>query len=248
MVFVKFKKERIGEFNLNTFKNKMTIIEYEGRNIVKVKFDDGYQTVTRYSRFKSGEVENPYDKSVYDVGYLGEGTYTPLNNKKFYVVWKSMLQRCYDAKYQETRPTYRGCSVFEDWHNFQNFAHWCYENYYELEKIKMNLDKDILHKGNKIYSPETCIFVPYFINTLFIKNDASRGDLPIGVSYNTKNNKYMASGKDVYLGYYISPKEAFSAYKTYKEKLIKQYANRYKEQIPYKLYNALVNWEVEIND
>ena len=248
----KIKDNRVGEISLNTYKSKMTIIKYSGRNNVLVKFDNGYEIETRYSRFKSGEVENPYDKSTYSIGYLGEGIYN--NNgivkpyKKQYDTWHRMLQRCYDENYQDTRPTYIGCTVCEEWHNFQNFAKWYDENFYEIEDHRMELDKDILFKGNKVYSPETCVFVPNRINSLFIKSNAKRGDYPIGVSYDNKNNKYMASGKNVYLGYYNTVKEAFNTYKEYKEKLIKQIANQYKNIIPQKLYDAMYSYEVEITD
>jgi len=252
----KIKDNRVGEISLNTYKSKMTIIKYSGRNNVLVKFDNGYEIETRYSRFKSGEVENPYDKSTYSIGYLGEGIYN--NNgivkpyKKQYDTWHRMLQRCYDENYQDTRPTYIGCTVCEEWHNFQNFAKWYDENFYEIEDHRMELDKDILFKGNKVYSPETCVFVPNRINSLFIKSNASRGEFPIGVSFVKKRSTYVASccdnGKGKKLGEYDSPELAFEIYKDYKEKLIKRIAEEYKNIIPYKLYDALYKYEVEITD
>ena len=87
-----------------------------------------------------------------------------------------MLRRCYDEKLHKKYPTYIDCKVCEEWLNFQNFAKWYYNNYYEIENEKICLDKDILHKGNKIYSPDNCVFVPNNINVLFVKSDKSRGD------------------------------------------------------------------------
>lgn len=158
-----------------------------------------------------------------------------------------MLNRCYSGKY----PTYEDCYVCEEWLNYQNFAEWFYQNYYEVDNEIMNLDKDILYKGNKVYSPETCVFVPQRINTLFIKSNKIRGDLPIGVT--SKNNKFMTRCKNgqnekIYLGTFNTIEEAFKSYKEYKEKLIEQTANEYKEFIPYVLYEAMCNYEVEIND
>lgn len=80
-----------------------------------------------------------------------------------------MLERCYSARYQERKPTYKGCSVCDEWLNYQNFAKWYDDNYYEIKGEIMCLDKDILVKGNKIYSPENCVFVPNYINVLFAR-------------------------------------------------------------------------------
>lgn len=121
----------------------------------------------------------------------------------------------------------------------------------------MHLDKDILIKGNKIYSPDTCIFVPQRINKLFTKCDKNRGNSVIG-THHDKNNKYQANcrlvnpktgkSKNKYLGIYDTELEAFEVYKYYKEKNIKEVADYFKEQIPQKLYDALYNYEVEIDD
>ena len=122
----------------------------------------------------------------------------------------------------------------------------------------MNLDKDILVKHNKIYSPETCIYVPQTINKLFIKCDKSRGENIIGVSYHKRDRIYQVNcnlinpktgkSKGKYLGYYDTQEKAFEVYKYYKEKNIKEVADYYKKQIPKVLYDALYNYEVEIID
>lgn len=169
-----------------------------------------------------------------------------------------MLQRCYDSKFHKRESTYIDCEVCEEWLNFQNFAKWYYENYYEMEGQKIHLDKDILHKGNKIYSPENCIFVPERINTLFIKRDKLRGHYPIGVCYHKASGKFNTQcsiydykenkTKKKYLGCYDTPEKAFEVYKQFKEKYIKQVADHYKDQIPEKLYNELYNYQIEITD
>ena len=82
-----------------------------------------------------------------------------------------MLKRCYDPKYQEKEPTYKGCTVENHLLNFQHMCKWLEENYYEIPGETMCLDKDILCKGNKIYSRNTCIFVPERINLLFVKHE-----------------------------------------------------------------------------
>ena len=196
------------------------------------------------------KVSNPYHKSVFGVGYFGIGKYNSKIHLKIYKTWASMLQRCYDLKYQEKYLTYIGCSVDEKWHNFQNFAEWIEENY-ETNLIKSwCLDKDILVKGNKIYSPKTCCFVPNEVNVLFCKANIIRGKYPIGVT--KVGNKYRTivhiNGKQVHLGYFDTPEEAFLTYKIAKERQIKEVAEKYKEQITEPTYQVLINYQVEITD
>jgi hypothetical protein len=203
----------------------------------------------------------------YGIGYMGDGKYKSKDeNKKktkAYNTWSHMLRRCYDPYFLNEHPTYIDCYVCEEWHNFQNFAKWFYENYYECNDEQMQLDKDILIKGNKIYSPNTCILVPKRINCLFTKSDASRGEYPIGVYYKFKKvgqyeyhylevscsvMKNGKKGKVLKTLPLNKPFQAFSIYKQFKEKYIKQIADEYKGLIPQKLYEALYKWEVEIND
>ena len=123
----------------------------------------------RYGNFIRRNIKCPYEPRTYGIGYLGEGKYKTRENGKLtkcYDTWHSMLERCYYPKYQEKYPTYKDCEVCESWHNFQAFAEWYNDNYYEIHGEVMCLDKDILIKGNKIYSPETCVFVPEKINNL----------------------------------------------------------------------------------
>ena len=168
-----------------------------------------------------------------------------------------MLKRCYSKKCQKKQPAYKGCIVCEEWHNFQNFAKWYEENYYDVDGERMCLDKDILVKHNKIYSPDTCIFVPETINLLFTKRQNDRGESYIGTSL-AENSKYQVhcsiinpvtgKSKSEYLGIYETQQKGFETYKYYKEKNIKQVADYYEKQIPEKLYKGMYNYEVEIND
>lgn len=210
---------------------------------------------TRYDHFKRGNISCPYEKKSFNIGYLGEGRYNAsINGKltKCYNIWQGMLSRCYNPKYIQKYPTYNECEVCPEWHNFQVFAEWFEKNFYEIEGQRMDIDKDILCKGNKIYSPDTCVVVPQNINKLFTKCNNSRGKLPVGVSYHKLNEKYIArchvKGKLKHLGYYDTKKEAFQVYKKFKEDYIKKVAEEYKEKIPTKLYNAMLKYEVEEND
>lgn len=248
---------RVGETRLNNLGSLMIVDEYNSSQDVWVRFPQGNLVNCSWQQFVNGNVKNVYDKSVFGIGFIGEGKYKPVENGTVieqYKVWNAMLARCYSERFQQKQPTYKGCSVCEEWLNFQNFAKWYDENFYQIKDYKMNLDKDILIKGNKIYSPETCVFVPHFINTMFLKRQFDRGNLPIGVKICTRNpKKYEAqsrnnSGKRIYLGVFNTKEEAFEAYKKYKEDLIKQVAEEYKGGIPHTLYNGLLNYKVEIND
>ena len=255
------KINRIGEKRINNFGSEMIIVEYRGALDIDVYFsqyDWTFKGVT-YQHFKNGKIKCPYEKRTFGVGYLGEGKYKTKENGKptrVYNTWMHMLQRCYDEKCHEKQPTYNGCEASEDFHNFQNFGKWYDENFYEIEGEKMHLDKDILVKHNKIYSPETCIFVPNTINVLFTKRQNDRGDSYIGTSLH--QGKYVAQcrminpktgkSKNKYLGLYETQEKGFKVYKYYKERNIKEVADYYKEQIPQILYNTLYNYEVEITD
>ncbi len=208
---------------------------------------------TGYDTFKKGKIKCPYEKRVFNIGYLGEGGYNAsINGKttKCYRTWLKMLYRAYNPKFTQQNPTYKECQVHESWHNFQNFAGWFEKNYYEIEGERMALDKDILCKGNKMYSPNTCVFVPTRINSLFVKRDNDRGDLPIGVSEHKPGYRVRVNcnGKDFKLGTFNTPHEAFLMYKLNKELVIQGIANEYKNKIPTKLYEALMNYEVEEGD
>lgn len=163
---------------------------------------------------------------------------------KAYSVWYSMIRRCYSYIYQKNKPTYEGCTVCDEWLYFSNFKKWFDENYIE----GFQLDKDIIIRGNKVYSPETCCFVPKEINIIFQNKSKRIYDLPIGV-YKTRYNKYRASlhinGKPVVIGNFNSPEEAFEAYKQEKEKYIKELANKWKDKIDIKVYNSLINYVVQ---
>lgn len=244
------KIDRMDEIGYNNFGNKMRIILYNNANDITVKFDNGYITKSRYDVFKAKQIKSPYDKTVENLGYLGEGKYIDLSSDS-YSKWNNMVLRCYSKVEHKRYPHYKDCIICEEWLNYQNFAQWYEENFYQIDNEVMCLDKDILHKGNKIYSPITCVFVPERINLLFCKSDKARGDLPIGVNKD-KNNKYIARCSNcetrVYLGYFSDPIQAYNTYKTYKENLIKQIADEYRDKIPKNLYNALYSYEVEITD
>jgi len=155
-----------------------------------------------------------------------------------YQRWRDMLQRCYSEKFHERFPTYKGCSVCEEWLTFSNFKHWMEQQDWEGK----HLDKDILFQDNKIYSPETCVFVDAKVNIFLIEAAASRGEYMIGVCWDKVHSKFKAmcrdgSGKRKYLGYYTSELEAHKAWLDYKLKLAYQLAA---EQTDERIAKALI--------
>lgn len=247
----------LGKTNKNSFGSEMIITRYNGYRDIDVYFPKYDWTFynSRYDDFKKGHIKCPYEPRVCGHGYIGEGKYTSSNNhkeSKSYIKWHSMLNRCY-GKGEKRDVTYIDCEVCDEWLNFQNFAKWFDENYYEIPNERMCLDKDILIKGNKTYSPDACVFAPEKINILFNKNNKLRGDYPIGVTYSKRDKIYEAScctdkRHQVYLGRYNDVNKAFQVYKEFKENYIKQVADEYKSLIPNKLYIAMYKYEVEITD
>ena len=186
---------------------------------------------------------------VAGVGY-NDGKY-PASNTKEHSLWRSMLSRCYNERNLKLKPAYRGCSVSENFKNYTYFYEWC-NNQIGFGEDGWNLDKDLLIKWNKVYSEDNCVFVPMEINNVIVKADSLRGDLPIGVVFDKSRNKFQArmwaNNKPKFLGRYETPEEAFKVYKLNKEKHIKKIAEEWKCMIYYKAYEALINYEVDIND
>ena len=266
------KIDRTGEVGVSNEGCVMKIVEYNNNYDVIIEFQDEhkYRVHTQYVNFQKGQCKNPFFASVFGHGYLGidkEGNVPKTKEFKDgkwvqtweYNKWKNMLQRCFDNKYKEKEPTYKNVTCCERWLCFVNFL----EDLEALKKEynwsndeKLNLDKDILHKDNKVYSLENCVLVPDYINFLFTKNDVKRGVYPIGVSYHKGAKKYQArcriNGKLIGLGLYNTPEEAFSAYKIAKEQEIKRVANEcilkgYITQES-RLYNSMMGYQVKIDD
>ena len=146
-----------------TFNSKYSgdfkVVEYINNRKVKVVFlATGYKSTVPLPCVYKGTVKDLFHPRVYGVGYLGDGVYKAHLNSiatKHYLTWMNMLERCYSMKSLARNTTYVGCTVVEEWHNFQNFAKWFEENYIE----GYHLDKDIKVEGNKVYGPDTCLFV-----------------------------------------------------------------------------------------
>lgn len=255
------KHERMFEERMNYQSCIMRIVEYNNYDDIVVEFQDDYRTRVRtsYKHFINGNIKNPYYPSVYGVGIVGNKYFNWVNKKatKEYDAWKQMLRRCYDQKLKEKYPTYKDVTCCKEWLLYENFYEWLHSqpNFNKwLNGDRWEVDKDVLDKRNKIYSPENCYLVPHNVNTLFTKHDAGRGSLPVGITKNSKGFSVRCNnpltGIREYLGTYKTIKESFGVYKYYKEDIIKQVAQKeYDENnITERCYKAMMNYKVEITD
>lgn len=184
-------------------------------------------------------------KGVFNGVAINDSTRQERDNTS-YRIWYSMLRRCYGEESKEN--SYKNCEVCEEWKKYRNFKKWFDTNKQEYKK-GFHLDKDILAKGNKVYSPETCCFVPPRINVLIV-NKNKNNTLNVGVK--KLKDKFAAYirlyGKYQRIGVFDTEHEASIAYKKAREKYIQEVANDYfkKGEINEKVYNALMNYEIEI--
>ena len=167
-----------------------------------------------------------------------------------------MLQRCYSDAYKKKYQTYEGCEVSDNFKSFEYFYEWCHSQIgfdNDGNGNPFQLDKDLLVKGNKVYSEDSCVFLPQEINSLLVKSTASRGEYLIGVCLHKRDKVFMATvsknkGKQEFLGYFNTELEAFNAYKHAKESFVKEQAEKWKGKIDDRAYEALMNYEVSIDD
>lgn len=157
-----------------------------------------------------------------------------------YRIWCCMISRCYS---NGGAGTYKECYVCEDWKSFASFKEWFDKEYIE----GFCLDKDILIKGNKEYSPNKCCFVPNEINAIFKKYHKDNG-LPIGVRKVGKKYNARYRNKSLFSSYSLN--EAFEAFKNAKEKHIKDIAQKYYSLglLKPNVFSAMMLYTVEFND
>lgn len=144
----------------------------------------------------------------------------------YYRTWTNMLKRCYSDKFQERHPTYKGCTVSDEWLTFSNFRVWMMAQDWEGNQ----LDKDILFDGNKVYSAENCVFISPIVNTFVLDSGASRGEFLIGVDWHKVSDKFRARCKNPFtkklehLGYFTYEIEAHEKWLSRKLELAKELA------------------------
>ena len=248
-------KDCVGKVCKSLNSGDFKIVKYNDNRNVEVQFlKTGYEATVELVQVKRGNVKDPYLPSVCGVGILGAKYPITINSilTKEYTLWCSMLKRCYSNAYKKRQPTYEGCEVSNNFKSYEYFYEWCNKQI-GFNNKDWQLDKDLLTKGNKVYSENTCIFIPAEINLLLVKREALRGTHPIGVRWHKRDKAFVAKvnknkGKQEFLGYFNTELEAFNAYKVAKEAFVKEQAEKWKSQIDPRAYNALMSYEVNIDD
>lgn len=236
-----------GEYHIvELIKGKKAIIEFS---------NTGFRCEHTISNIRNKRVKDANAPIVCGVGCLGTKKNVALSPSKTpaYFAWHNMISRCYSEDTKNKRPTYRDCYVCEEWKCFANFKEWFDKQVYFQGWM---LDKDILVKGNKEYAPDKCCFVPNEVNALFTKRQNFRSELPIGVQFCNAQRRFKECYKATlsrndnksYIGAFNTPEEAFQAYKVAKEAWIKEVADKWKDKIDPRVYEAMYNYQVEITD
>ena len=232
----------------------VVVLDYYNARDVAIKFlNTGNVRKTGTSELKKGEIRDNEAFPVYKVGVMDIPNELKRGqpNPREYSIWNGVRQRCYNENIRHLTPSYQEAEMSENFKRYSYFKDWCNKQI-GFDQDGWQLDKDILIKGNKIYSEDNCCFVPPEINTLILKADRIRGKYPIGVYEDKQAGKFKVrisvEGKQKHVGRYYCEKEAFYAYKVAKEQYIKEVANKWKGQIDVRVYEALINWEVSIDD
>ena len=248
-------KDCVGKVCKSNSSGDFKIVKYNHAKDVEIQFlKTGYEATVRLGHIKIGNVKDPYAPSVHGVGVTGTKYPITVDDviTKEYDLWRNMLQRCYNGSFKNKNPTYGGCEVSENFKSYEYFYEWCNKQI-GFGNQGWQLDKDLLVKGNKVYSEGSCVFLPQEINSLLVKSNASRGEHLIGVCWDKAKKAFKAQvrknkGKQEFLGYFKTELEAFNAYKQAKETFVKEQANKWKGKIDIRAYNALMNYEVNIDD
>ena len=202
-------KDCVGKVCKSLNSGDFKILKYNDSGNVEIQFvNTSYEMSVQLTNIRNGKVKDPYVPSVHGIGVLGTKYPSKVNGvlTKEYDLWQSMLQRCYSDSFKKKYPTYEGCAVSDKFKSYEYFYEWCNKQI-GFDNEGWHLDKDLLVKGNKVYSESTCVFIPNEINTLLTKSTASRGEYLIGVCWHKRDKVFMATvskskGKQEHLGYF----------------------------------------------
>lgn len=222
---------------------KLEVLEYINAHKILVQFDDkkSLPFTACTSNLQKGMYRNPYHPTIEGIGYEGQGDYSFKQDGRCAIMWRSMIARCFSKKWNRVRVPEQP-RVIENWFNFQNFAEWYY-NQSGSSLGNWELDKDIIVKGNRTYSPETCCLVPREINTAYPMS-YSQGSR---VYYNSKDRYYRVNWRDE------SGKRSVKGFKTQEEAVdfkvlktkerLQNLADKYVDNLDPVVYNLLMNWK-----
>jgi len=187
--------------------------------------------MVRFRRIKAGKQSLAQRKRVAGIGINDADYMTEYKGVKcpYYRCWVNLLQRCYNPSVHEKYPHYADCSVCDEWLLFSNFEKWMGTQRWKGR----HLDKDIMTPGNKLYSPDTCVFVTNALNCLLTSHDYARGKYAQGVCWHKKDKKFIAEcsvkGKTVRLGCFDTEAKASLVYRKFKAALIIKTATQQKD-------------------
>jgi len=222
----------------------MTIVKYIDPKHIEVKFDSGYITETSYAHFVEGSVKDLLEPTVCGVGYVGGKKYSRSKDSRAYSSWMHMIWRCYGDNGQDL--SYKDCVVCEEWKNFQVYAQWFYDNYYEVPGCLMSVDKDLISQNSRTYSPSTCCILPDCINSMIITQPRKQKQSQYyGVLY--YSNKRSPYGVNYYTkeGYkrkkmFRTEHDAYDFFVVEIENRIKAKAQEIKQYLPTKIFEAIM--------
>lgn len=231
-------RESVGKVFPTLNYGDVELVVYKDSTNITVKFiNTGNLADTTVGNLKQGKVMDYYLPVICGVGYIGKGIYSSTTHPKVYNTWIKMLTRCYENG--TGHKNYMDKYVDEKWHNYQTFASWA------VNQIGCNngcqLDKDILVKGNKVYSEDTCCFVPASVNSLIIKSENVTGHLN---RFGTYYFSVQDSNGESLTESFKSLKEGQDWYKVNKERIIKEVADKHKNVLDSRVYDALYSWQV----
>lgn len=222
-----------------------TVIKYQNAKNVYVMFEDGTLAKVTSSNLSTGRIKNPNKSTVFGFGINDAGLED--STDKRYVLWTSIIRRSYSEVYHKSKPSYKDVRVSEDWRRLSNFIK-------DIEKLpnfdlavseNWELDKDLLGGDQKLYSKNTCCFLPRELNTLFTSE--SKKGLKKGVFYNKRLSKFTASinrGGKVrsHIGVYETEEEAHFNYCKEKQKHLDSLILKYDDKLPNNVKLKLKDW------
>lgn len=224
----KYSREHIGETFITNQGAKIKVIDGGSKEgCCTINFVDyNYNKEVSYFLLKGGHVKCKLSPTFSKKGYIGIGKYSQKDNKNIFSIWSAMLKRCYNNNVLLKQPSYIGCSVCEEWHNFQNFAEW----YIKFSIKDFSMDKDLL-SDFKIYSPETCVFIPRYINNFISVKQTNNTSGYIGVYLDKKTNKWKSQisidKKRTQLGRFSNIEDAINIYTITRKDCAKDLLNQW---------------------
>lgn len=240
---IKKNKEKYeGKIFDSTSCGKFKVIQFNNSKNVEIEFiNTKFRTITSAEHVRSGLIKDPFFPYLYGRGYVGESHRQNIGDLKAFKCWKHMMDRCYREGYSSK--TYENVEVCKEWYNFSNFKLWFQEHYVE----GFELDKDVLQKDveYKVYSPETCLFLPKEINCAITTRNKNKYNLPVGISL-SDNNKYECKVRYKNTNYinkrFDILEEAIEFYNYNKSKIMESLIQKYDEQLEERAKIALRNY------